>query len=118
MLYKFFSKHKEGVFNALFVLANIIVVVLLYKNILLTNVLVIILAVIALWHWKSKRTLFVFIIVGILGPLIEMICIKSGVWQYSFTNLYNIPIWLFVIWGSTAATIYQIAKNIKEKKLK
>ena len=110
--------NKKNLFNLGFALATITVVVLFYRSIWLTNFLVLLIAIIGLYYWKSRRTLLVFIFAGIFGALAEIFCIKYGVWKYSITNFYNIPIWLFIVWGNAAAFIYQTAILIKEKKLK
>jgi len=105
-------------FEIFFVILNVLIIILFYKNASLTTVLVLIIAIIGLFKWKSRRTLFIFLGVAIAGAGLEMICIEFGVWEYTVTDFYNIPFWLFIIWGSAAATIYQISKKIKEKKLK
>jgi len=114
----FFQEYKEEIFNWSFAITTILVVIIFYRNIWLTNFLVLLIAIIGLFHWKSKRTLVTFILGSIFGVLAEMLCIQYGVWEYSFTNFYNVPIWLFFVWGNASAFLYQTAKLIKERKLK
>ncbi len=105
---------KNILFNIVFGGLSILIVILTYENILLTTALLIILSIIALIKWRSKITIFVFIAGAIWGPISEMIAIAFGVWQYSFTNIINIPLWLFILWGFAAAAIYQTAIEIKK----
>jgi hypothetical protein len=36
-----------------------------------------------------------------------MIAITYGVWHYSLSNFYNIPLWLFIAWGNAGVFVYQ-----------
>ena len=105
-------------FEILFVIVNIIIVILFYKNILWTTIFLFVLAIIGLVKWKSLRTFMIFLIGAVGGGIIEIICIYFGVWKYTVTNFFNIPFWLFILWGNATAIIYQIAKKIKEKKMR
>jgi hypothetical protein len=104
-------------FDIFFLAANILVVALFYKNIPLTFSLLLLIAVIGLTKWRSWRTVLIFIWAGIAGTVGEIFFISVGVWEYSITNFFNVPLWLFILWGNTAALIYQIAKKIKEKRM-
>jgi len=105
-------------FTRLFAVAIFVSAMLFYKNILLTTIITGIIAVVALIKWNSRRTLIIFISAGIGGTILEMIAGWVGVWNYSITNILNVPWWLFIIWGSAAAVIYQIGKEYRERKLK
>ncbi|PIN79400.1 hypothetical protein COV16_04385 [Candidatus Woesearchaeota archaeon CG10_big_fil_rev_8_21_14_0_10_34_8] len=104
---------KNIIFNLFFVLLNLFIVIIFYKKILSTTILLLILAVIGLVKWKSKLTTAIFFF-GFGGAFIEIIAIYFGVWEYSLTNFYNIPFWLFILWGNTAAFIYQTALEFRK----
>ena len=108
---------KERVFNIAFAVLCLLVVILFYEKILIVTILLSVIAIVGLVKWKSKRTLGIFIIGAIVGSVAEMIAINFGVWRYSITNFYNIPFWLFILWGNAAAFIYQTAMNIREGRL-
>lgn len=112
------KNNKNLFFNIGFALATILIVVIFYKSILLTTALILAVAIIGLIKWKSRRTLYIFLIVSIFGALAEMACIYFGVWEYSFTDFFNIPTWLFIVWGNAAVFIYQLSLEIKERRLK
>ncbi len=114
----FFIKYKEEIFNILFVISNILIVAFFYKNLFLISVLLFLIGIIGLYHWKSKKTLILFILGGFTGAIAEMFCVHFGVWKYPVTDLGNIPIWLFIAWGNATALIYQGSKYIKGIRLK
>lgn len=109
---------KDIAFDMAFALLTFLTVLLFYKNILLTTSLLVIIAVIGLVKWKSLRTLKIFIFAGIFGTLAEVVAIKMGIWNYGTTSFFGVPFWLFFVWANAGAFIYQIAKEIKERKLK
>ena len=105
---------KNIIFNFLFVIISILVLVLFYKKIMITTLLLIAIAVIGLIKWKSKLTIIIFIFCGILFRMAEMIIINYNLWSYSVSSFKNIPLWLFILWGDAAAFIYQMAVEIKK----
>jgi len=109
---------KNITFNMLFAVLTLIVVIITYKNIILTTVLVGLITIIGLIKWKSKITVALFIIMGILGTFAEVYAISKGVWVYSISDFKNIPTWLFIVWGNAAAFIYQTSLEIKKLGLK
>jgi len=109
---------KNILLNLGFAFATFVVVLLFYKNILLTAGILAGIAIIGLVKWKSMRTLKIFIFAGIFGTLAEIVAIKIGIWDYNITGLMSVPLWLFIVWGNAGAFIYQIAKEIKERKIK
>lgn len=86
-------------------------VILFYNNILLTSILLAITSIISLVKWNSRITFVVFIFGALWGAFSEMLAIYYGVWNYAVTNFFNIPFWLFIIWGNAAAFLYQTGKE-------
>ena len=105
---------KNLIFNLAFAIVTLLIVAFFYKNILLTTILVGIIAITGLIKWKSKRTLIIFIIIGLLGAFAEMYAISKGVWSYAIFDFKNIPTWLFIVWGNAAAFIHQTSIEIKK----
>jgi hypothetical protein len=108
---------REGrniLFNILFAGFALVIILLFYDKIILTTVLEITLGSIGLIKWKSKVTLIVYFI-AFLGAITEMIVIATvGAWNYTLPNFWNIPIWLFFLWGNAGAFIYETAKEVKK----
>ena len=100
---------RNVIFNLIFGVLTLLIIIIFYKNILLTTILVGFLAIFGLIKWRSKITLYIFIFGALFGSLTEMIAISQGIWGYTFTNFLNIPLWLIIVWGNAAAFIYQTA---------
>ncbi len=47
-------------------------------------------------------------------PIVEIICILFGVWQYSVTSILVVPLWLFPAWGQVSVTIIYMSKNLQK----
>jgi len=109
---------KNIIFNGIFAILTLLVVILFYKNILLTSIILTVITIIGLIKWKSKITIILFVFGGIFGAVCEMIAIRYGVWEYSISNFINIPLWLFIVWGNTATFLYQTALEIKKLGIK
>ena len=101
-------------FNLIFVILAIVIIILFNSNTTLTTILEMILGIVGLIKWKSKRTLAIFIVAGIFGTIAEMIVIyTSQTWIYAFpTFMQLVPIWLFAVWANAGAFIYETSKEI------
>ncbi|MCK4650374.1 hypothetical protein KAT36_04035 [Candidatus Pacearchaeota archaeon] len=110
----FKKEWKNILFNSIFVGVAILIVTLFHKNIMLTTILEIILAIVGLSKWKSKRTFAIFIFAGMFGTIAEMIVIyTSYAWSYASPTLMQlIPTWLFVVWANAGAFLYETSKEI------
>jgi len=111
---------KNIIFNAIFAIIVLLIVILFYKNIVLTLILESVMAIIGLIKWKSKLTTIIFVFGALVGGISEGIVIyASGAWNYALPNLFNlIPIWLFVVWGNASAFIFETSKEIKRLGIK
>ena len=105
-------------FTSIFGLLTLLVVLIFYKNVFVATLLLLILAIIGLVFWNSRRTLFIFIFGAILGAAAEVAAVKVGVWEYAVTSFFDIPFWLILVWGNAAAFVYNKAREFKEGKLK
>ena len=110
----FWRERWNILFDILIMVIDTIIVYFFYKNIILTTILISLVSITALIKWKSKITLIIFLISGIIGSSLEIIIINSGAWKYSLLNFINIPIWLILLWGVTGAALYQLAIEIKK----
>ncbi len=104
---------KNNLFNLIFAVLTLIIILFLYKSIMLSTILLLSLSIIALIKWKSKITLLVFIFGAIFGALAEIIAINFGIWSYSTSNFINIPLWLLILWGNAAIFIYHMALGFR-----
>jgi hypothetical protein len=105
---------KNIIFNILSFAIILGTIVLFYKNILLTCILLAILFLIAFIKWKSRLTILIFFLSGLLGFFTEAIGVRLGIWNYSIGSILNVPLWIFFAWGGIAAFVYQSAEEIKK----
>ena len=101
-------------FNCIFAALALLITILFYKNNLLGTILLLIISIIGLLKWKSWVTLIIFLFGALWGPISESIAIRAGVWEYAVPNFFNVPIWLFVLWGIAAAFLYQTALEFRK----
>jgi len=110
---------KNIIFNSIFTILTLLSVIFFFKNIILTTTLVGVIAIIGLIKWKSKLTIIIYIFGAILGAVSEIAVIKySGAWTYAITNIFDIPVWLFLVWGNASAFIFETSKEIKRLGIK
>jgi uncharacterized membrane protein YoaT (DUF817 family) len=98
---------KNLIFNCVFIIFNLLFIVFFYKNIILTTILLVLLTVLFLFYYKSKILIPIFCFAS-LGAILEMFAVYSGAWSYSFPDIFNVPVWLFVIWGNVGLLIYRV----------
>jgi hypothetical protein len=105
---------KNIIFNTIFAILALLIVIFFYENILYTTILLLIITLVGLLKWKSKLATITFFCGFIFGPIAEIIAISFGVWQYSVTNLINVPWWLFILWGDAAVFFFETTKEVKK----
>jgi hypothetical protein len=105
---------KNIFFDGIFALLCLIVIILFFKHIWLTTLLLLLISIFGLLKWKSWTTFFVFIFGALWGPTTEMIIMVFGAWNYSVHNIWSVPLWAFVLWGDAAVFLYQIGREIRK----
>ena len=103
---------KEVLFELFLFCAGIASIVLLFKNNLLLTLVMIITWGVGLVFWHKKADVIYFITGGIVGPVAEIICIQSGVWQYANPSFLGIPLWLPFAWGLATVLTKRIAETV------
>ncbi len=106
-------EYLNSLFNSAFALLILLTVLFLHERVFSAFILLIIFSAIALIKWKSKITLIVYLICGIIGPLAESIAIQFGIWSYSNSSIFDVPLWLFPLWGAAGVFIYQTSVEIR-----
>ncbi len=106
------------IFNFIFNTLTLLLILYLYKKIILLTISLFFLTCIGFIKWKSKITIFIYIVGALFGTFAEICAIYYGAWIYPITNFANIPIWLFLAWGNASAFIYQTALEIKKLGIK
>jgi len=82
---------------------------------LLTGMLIATGAVLAASFWRRSPVIILYLIGAILGPLGEMIGVRSGAWQYSSPTFLGIPLWLPFAWGAMTLLLRAVSDTIAKK---
>ncbi len=101
-------------FNSAFGALTLAIILLAHSQIWLATTLLALVAITGLYFWKSKTTSAIFFIGGVLCALAETTAINAGIWSYSSSNLLGAPMWIYIVWGNSAAFIYETALSLRE----
>jgi len=105
---------KNITFNIVFMVFSMLAVITFYKNILLTSAILLLITIIGLLRWRSKLSVAIFIVFGILFGIGEVFVSQAGPWKYMSFDVSNVPSYLFILWGNTAMFIHQMTREIRK----
>ncbi len=75
--------------------------------------------VLQLWFWRARADAVAMLAAAILGPPIEALCVKTGIWTYDSPGLvFGVPVWLPLVWAYLFGYYRRIALVIHEISLK
>jgi uncharacterized membrane protein YjjP (DUF1212 family) len=60
---------------------------------------------------KNKNDWRVYLTTIVVALFIESISVHLHIWQYSHTDFFSVPLWIFLMWGVLALTFYKIILN-------
>ncbi len=112
------EEKKNLFFNGLFAFSTLLITIMFFDKTFLAILSLGSIALAGLIKWKSRLTLLMFVFGALFGAIAEVIAIYFGVWSYSVSNFFNIPLWLLIVWGNVAAFIYQTAFEFKKLGIK
>jgi len=96
----------------LFALFPFIVVLLFWRNNLLSSGILVLGLVVFYPIWFDKVGLKIFLFCTIGGAVTEIVCIKSGIWYY-MNPTWLIPLWLPFVWGYAGIAIVNFYKFLE-----
>ena len=112
---KALMEHWKGIMIAIvFAVLTLTSVILFYENSLLTIVIMALISIVMLLKYRSAIITQIFVFTAIVGPLTEIIVIRSGAWNYTNPDFLGIPAWLFFVWGNAGVVIYQASYLFKK----
>ncbi len=100
--------------TGLIAVASLTSVALLWKYNLILVITLIVLATLMLLMNKSKQELLTFIFCAFFGAIAEIFAVIFGAWEYTNPNLFNIPIWLIVLWGIASVFMVRVYNGFKK----
>lgn len=86
------------------VLAFAVAVIAFFKenNLVIFGVLAVIVGLVFVRPSFEKRDLAALFVGGFVGPCMEIILIRAGVWSYAHPTAAGIPVWLPLLWALSA----------------
>lgn len=106
------SDYKKALMNALLGLGSLASVSILWQEPALLVVILITFSLLMLKVRTEKRSLIVYLIGFVFGPLAEAVAISQGAWTYTgyVIPVIEIPIWLPFLWANAALFIVNTEK--------
>jgi len=62
-----------------------------------------------------KPYVLMFLVTGVSGFIAEAIVVTRGAWEYATPEWLGLPLWLFLIWGSTGVMFTHFGAKAFEK---
>jgi len=82
----------------------ILLVYFLWKNSIILSILLIFLSIAKHKIIPIKKELLIFVVAGLVGMVGESFIISNGAWLYSNPQIFNVPLYLFFLWGVAGIT--------------
>ena len=89
--------------------AVVAIISLFWLNNILVLAALLVLWIVAIRFWHSKKDIIFFVLASIIGPLAEIVCIHFGAWAYFNPSAMGIPVWLPLAWGFAGLLTYRFA---------
>ena len=94
-------------FNGVFAFLTLLLVMIFFREVVLTTILLVLLSITFFAYYRSPILVPIFALACFLGVIAEIFAVSSGVWSYSLSDFFGVPLWLFVVWGNAALFIYR-----------
>ncbi len=87
-------------------------VVLLWRSNLLLFAVTLAECLFALALWHSRFDVSLFLIIGLLGSVAEVVFVASGVWRYANPTFLGMPLWFPCAFGTTGLIGGRMAQTV------
>jgi hypothetical protein len=108
------DKHKT-VINLLrelgFYGGGIILLAYLHQKPIILTVLILIFCLVQLTIFRQKNDLYFFFAGFILGPIVDLVAIPFGIWEYSNSFSNGLPLWLPLALGMMTVLLKRISES-------
>lgn len=81
------------------------------NNIILTAIFLVI-SIFILLKWTTKEEKIIYFTAFILGPILEITVVPTGIWTYENPTILGIPVWLPLSYGILIIITIKISRGI------
>ena len=109
---------RKVVISLLFFALIVVAVSLFWRNGLFLALLLVMMGFIKQKVSPIKKSLIWFAIVSVLGPTVEILIIWLGgnPWRYAAPDLFNVPMWLFPLYGLCGLNLITLYDGVTKSK--
>jgi len=109
-------KGKRSLVAAAVAFTQIVLVTWWFENTLVVHVGIILTSVLLLATFGFKKPyVIMFLVTAISGFIAEAIVVTQGAWEYATPEWLGLPLWLFLIWGSTGVMFTHFGAKVFER---
>ena len=90
---------KELIFELMLFVTGLILVLILFTKPLLLTILLLGCWLFGLRNWYRDHDVYFFLFGMIIGPLVEILGVSAGVWEFTKPGIFGIPLWSPFVWG-------------------
>jgi uncharacterized membrane protein YoaT (DUF817 family) len=87
-------------------------VALLWRDNGLLLIVALVECLMALSLWHNRLDVSFFLIIAVLGSLVEVVFVRSGVWHYANPTLLGVPLWVPFAFGTTGLIGGRMAQTL------
>jgi hypothetical protein len=95
-----------------FYIGGILMIAFLYQEQVLLTILVSLFCLIQLTAFRQENDLYYFVVGFVLGPIVDIIAVFAGAWDYNYHTYLDIPLWLAPALGMMAVLLKRIAEAL------
>jgi len=107
------GKNKYRLTN-IFAVISLASVAAMWGSSLMVFAVLLVMAVLMLSIERSKEEVKTFLLCSVCGSIAEYIAISLGAWTYKNPDIFNIPIWLPLLWGIASVFIVRVYNNFSK----
>jgi len=93
---------------------SLLSVATMWRHNIILFVVLLIMAALLFSIERSKSEFKTFILCSISGAIAEYVAISFGAWNYQNPDLFNIPVWLPLLWGIASVFIVRAHINFSK----
>lgn len=105
---------RDVIYLLIIIVVTVLLSILLWQNPFLLTIALLIVSIFILLFYRSKENLLTYIIIAIVGTLVEMVAVSFGIWIYTTPQMFGVPLWLPMAWGIVGVFVKETSMVIRE----